>query len=542
VDIHQANEAKAKTAIPPGNRGYHDKEFAESASCEGRFRLLVDSVIDYAIFMLDTQGRITSWNAGAESIKGYRAEEILGRHFSLFYTEEGRRLALPAHGLVRAAADGSYSEEGYRVRKDGTQFWASVVITVLKDLQGRPIAFAKVTRDLTKRREAEERLLQSEERLRLLVDSVREHAIFMLDSQGRVTTWNSEAAKIAGYSANEAMGRPISLFYLPEDVATGQPDRDLQLARSEGRYEGDVLRVRKSGQQFWANVVISAVYNESHQLLGFAEVTRDLTDRRRIEQEAREAERVISRERASAIEAHVALMGRDAFISMAAHELRTPLTALQMKLESAQRMVGEAEFEPHGSTLSRIRNRLAAADQLIHRLVQLTERFLDVSRIAQGTFTVAARKEFDLTALVSKVVEDFRERARKEGSDLFFHATGVVMGVWDKTRIEQVIAILLTNAIKYGARKAIDVGVSGADTTANIVVSDNGIGIDAEDVERIFLRFERAVSVKHYGGMGLGLYSARHVVEAHEGTIRVSRSAGLGATFTITMPRRRCDD
>src|SRR5262249_21218269 len=207
-----------------------------------RMRLMVEAVRDYAIFMLDAGGRVRSWNAGAERLKGYRTEEILGKHFSVFYMEEDRSRGHPKEGLGQSPRAGRYEEEGWRVRRDGSRFWANVVITPFFERGGEHVGFTKVTRDFTERRQAEEMLRQSEERLRLLVEGVNDYAIFMMEPQGRVTTWNAGAQAINGYRVEEILGQPFATFYLPEDVAARRPELELQIALARGRYVAEGLR------------------------------------------------------------------------------------------------------------------------------------------------------------------------------------------------------------------------------------------------------------------------------------------------------------
>ena len=259
-------------------------------------RLLVDSVDEYAIFALDSDGYILSWNAGAQRIKGYTPDEIVGKHFSIFYPQEKIREHFPDFELREAARVGRFEDEGWRIRKDGSRFWANVVITALHDQSGRLIGFGKVTRDLTERRTAEEALRESEERFRLLVGSVKDYAIFMLDSTGHVTTWNEGAQRIKGYTPEEIIGRHFSIFYPPEANAIGHPQHELEVATSKGVYEEEGWRVRKDGSRFWANVVITPVRRPDGSLAGFAKVTRDLTERRAAEQQTLESARKVAAE------------------------------------------------------------------------------------------------------------------------------------------------------------------------------------------------------------------------------------------------------
>ncbi|MGK5531719.1 PAS domain-containing sensor histidine kinase [Streptomyces sp. URMC 129] len=256
--------------------------------------LLVQGVVDYAIFMLDTEGHIVSWNAGAERIKGYTADDIIGRHFSVFYPPEEKAAGKPQYGLATAITEGRFEDEGWRIRQDGTRFWANVVITALFDETGELRGFGKVTRDLTERRAAEEALRESEERFRLLVQNVVDYAIFMLDAEGHIVSWNAGAERIKGYTADDIIGRHFSVFYPPEEKAAGKPQYELATAITEGRFEDEGWRIRQDGTRFWANVVITALFDETGELRGFGKVTRDLTERRAAERELTERRRLLA--------------------------------------------------------------------------------------------------------------------------------------------------------------------------------------------------------------------------------------------------------
>jgi PAS domain S-box-containing protein len=247
---------------------------------DARFRLLVASVRDHALTMLDPEGHVMSWNPGAERISGYAAEEIIGQHVSALYPPEERTTGKPAQALAVAREEGHFEEEGWRLRKDGSRFWARVTISPARDKDGRLQGFAQVTHDVSEQRQAERHLRESEERFRLLVANVKDYAIFMLDPQGRIASWNQGAERIKGYRAEEIIGQHFSIFYPPEDVAQSKPPRELEIATREGRFEEEGWRVRKDGSRFWASVVITAVLDEQQRLRGFAKVTRDFTERR----------------------------------------------------------------------------------------------------------------------------------------------------------------------------------------------------------------------------------------------------------------------
>lgn len=290
------------TSDPVGNsgpqRGVSPEQLSAEAALhcsEEHFAQLVSGVRDYAVFLLDSHGNVLTWNAGAELIKGYKADEIIGQHFSRFYTTEAMSIDWPAHELRVAAATGRFEDEGWRVRKDRTKFWANVVITALRHDAGHIRGYLKITRDLTDRKQLEEKLRRSEERFRLLVEGIRDYAIFMLDPQGLVATWNKGAMRLKGYTAEEIIGLHFSRFYPVEAIERDWPAEELRRAAAEGRLEDEGWRVRKDGTQFWANVVITALRDESGNLRGFAKVTRDLTERR----QAAENERRLIEEEAS---------------------------------------------------------------------------------------------------------------------------------------------------------------------------------------------------------------------------------------------------
>ena len=261
---------------------------------DDQFRLLVSSVTDYAIYLLDPGGRIASWNAGAERIKGYRAGEVVGRHFSMFYVPEDRADGKPERALAAAMRDGRFEGQGWRVRRDGTRFWAEVVVTALRDAGGELKGFAKVTRDIHERHAAEERLRESERRFRMLVQGVTDYAIYMLSPGGEISSWNAGAQRIKGYAEREVLGRNFAMFFTAEDRAAGKPERALETARSTGRFADEGWRLRKDGSRFWVLAVLDAIHDEAGELIGFAKITRDLTQRRATEERVREAQAMLA--------------------------------------------------------------------------------------------------------------------------------------------------------------------------------------------------------------------------------------------------------
>jgi PAS domain S-box-containing protein len=483
---------------------------------EERFRLLLGSIKDYAIFMLDPQGRIATWNASAERIKGYSAQEIIGQHISRFYTPEDARDGRPQRLLRQAEEQGRVEDEGWRVRKDGVRFWADVIISAVRDSTGKLVGYSKVTRDLTERRLTEEQLRSSEERFRLLVENVRDYAIFMLDPTGHVMTWNAGAQRIKGYRAEEIVGQSFTRFYPEEDVRAGKCDHELQVALREGRIEDEGWRVRKDGSRFWANVIITALFDSVGRHRGFAKVTRDLTERRKLEEE-----------RLRLAQTQEAVRLRDEFLSIASHELKTPLTALQLQLQTLRERLGPQE--------ERLAIRVERAARSSERLSDLIEALLDVSRIATGRLELHLQS-FDLAEAMREVCERLRDAATNAGCEISLKIEGTLQGRWDRLRIEQVLNNLLSNAIKYAARAPIEVSLVQEEEMAVLEVRDRGPGIPEAALARIFDRFERASEMRHYGGLGLGLYVTREIVKAHEGMVTAQNRSEGGACFTVRLP------
>jgi PAS domain S-box-containing protein len=366
---------------------------------------------------------------------------------------------------------------------------------------------------------AHEQLRDTEARFRLLVEAVKDYAIFMLDANGRVVTWNAGAERIKGYAAREIIGQHFSRFYEEDEVRAGKCERELEGAARDGRFEDEGWRLRKDGSRFWANVVITALRSPNGELIGFAKVTRDLTERRRSELE-----------RVELAKAEEAIRLRDEFLSLAAHELKTPLTVLQLQLDTLNNRVDE--------TGQRMATKLQRANQSSERLANLVESLLDVSRIATGRFELMIR-EFDLADSVERVVDGLRPSADKAGCDLTVDARGPIVGTWDRLRLEQALTNLLANAIKYGVGKPVRVSVVEQGGEVMLLVRDHGPGIPETELARLFRRFERAASIRHYGGLGLGLYFIQAIADAPGGSVTAPNMPDGGARFQITLPLRQ---
>ena len=502
---------------------------------EERFTLLVESVRDYAIFMLDPKGHVLTWNAGAERFKGYQAHEIIGRHFSTFYPPEALARRLPEHELEVAESSGSFEDEGWRVRKDGSLFWANVVITAVRDRQGELVGFAKVTRDLTQRRNHEEALRQSEERFRLLVEGVPEYAIFMLDVNGRIVTWNVGAQRIKGYTAEEAIGQHFSIFYPAEAKDSGWPEHELQVAAEKGSFVDTGWRLRKDGTTLWANVTITALRDDAGRLLGFAKLTRDLTERKRIEAvELAGAERdaLLEAERSARMAAQRATRVKDEFMATLSHELRTPLSAI---LGWTQVLLKGGATEP-----AEQRRALEVIDRNARAQVQLIDDLLDLSRIMTGKIRLDLH-QVSLPSVVEAAVDSARPAADVKDIRLKVILDPVRATVnADATRLQQVVWNLLSNAIKFTPKGGqIQVLLQRVNSHLELSVSDTGIGIPPNFLPHVFDRFSQRDSstTRVFGGLGLGLAISKQLVELHGGSIRVaSEGEGHGSTFFVELP------
>lgn len=354
---------------------------------------------------------------------------------------------------------------------------------------------------------------------RLLVEGVREYAIFMLDPDGYVVSWNSGAERIKGYRADEIVGRHFSIFYPEPDQRGGKPMRVLNTARSAGSVEDEGWRVRKDGTLFWANVVLTALHDDGGRLVGFAKITRDLTEQRRAADTRRQLE--VARE---------AVRSRDDFLTLASHELRTPLAGLQLVVDSLLRGLhpGDTLTDRHVERLGRLRRH-------VRRLAQLVDAILDVSSMATQTLALE-REELELSELVQALVESRRKQGQGAIPPIELRLEGPLVGSWDRRRLSAAISGILENAIKFGADAPIVVAVRRDGGEALVEITDRGPGIAPEDHKRVFERFERAVSTNHFGGFGIGLWAARQIVAAHDGTIALRSALGEGATFTVHLP------
>ncbi len=509
-------------------RDITERMAAQQALMDGerRFRMLVEGVTDYAIYMLDPSGVIVSWNHGAERMKGYAASEIVGQRFSRVYTPEDRAKGLPGRALETAAREGHFEAEGWRLRKDGSRFWASIVLDAIRDNEGKLEGFAKITRDITERRAAQQALLDSERQFRLLVNNVIDYALYMLDPNGIVTSWNAGAQRIKGYTANEAIGHHFSRFYTERDRAVGLPLRALHTAMTEGRFEAEGWRVRRDGSLFWASVVIDPVRDEEGRLIGFAKVTRDITERRDAQLALQEAQ--AQRAQAQKMDALGQLTGG------VAHDFNNLLTIVLGQAELLKRRIkGDA-------AMSRSVDAIELAAQ---RGATLTRQLLTFARRQSvNPTTVVLRQHIDGFGIMLK---------SSIGSSVNL-VSEVATDCWpvsvDPGELELALVNLALNArdaMPEGGTLVVRAGnvvLAPADTPAGIEgqfvalsVSDTGTGIAPDLLPNVFEPF---FTTKDVGkGSGLGLSQVHGFVHQSGGTVTLASELGRGTTVTLYLPR-----
>ncbi len=511
---------------PPKRRDSGGSQGPQILSCEARFQTLIDSVVDYAIYMLDPAGIVRSWNAGAERIKGYTAEEILGQHFSRFYPQADIERGKPRYQLEVAANVGRCEDEGYRVRKDGSQFWADVVLTAVRDADGALTGFAKITRDLTERRKTEQTLRESEERFRLLVEGVVDYGIFMLNPAGVVTSWNTGAERIMGYGAGEIIGRSFDCFFLAEDVQAGRSRNELDVAASAGRFEGQGWRQRKDGTRFWADFTVSALRDADGRLIGFAKVTRDLTSRRAAEEQIEHLRLDLQHRNENLAAANADL---EAFSRSMAHDLKAPVRHI---LAYADMLLRDFKDSMPAEAL----------DHVSH-IKKSAVRMSDLVRDLLGWFSIARRPvkahTVALQPLVKSVIAEFAVETLNRNVE--WRVSELFEAECDRGLVLLLLQNLIGNALKFTRtreRAVIEIGHVVTEDDRVVLVRDNGVGFNMDYVGKLFHAFERLHPASDFEGTGIGLTIAARIVQKHGGRIWADAAPDKGATFHFTLDGR----
>ena len=507
---------------------------AVEAIAELKMGALQDAILNSANFSIiatDEKGVIQLFNIGAESMLGYAAVEVVNQitpadiHDPQEVIERAQALSRElattiAPGFEALAFKASRGiEDKYEltyIRKDGSRFAAIVSVTALRDAEQGIIGYLLIGTDNSARKQVEEKLRWTEEGFRLMVESVTDCAIVMLDSAGRVVSWNTGAQRIKGYSAEEIVGQHFSRFYPPAEIARGTPQRDLDAAAAEGRYEVEGWRVRKDGSLFWANVVFTAIRDPAGQPRGFAKLTRDLTERRLVEQ-------TLTTAKGAAEKANLA---KSEFLSSMSHELRSPLNAILGFAQLLQSDATPATPSQKGSI-----------DEILRAgwyLLELINEILDLAQIESGRLSLSPEPT-SLAEVILECQAMIEPQAQPRGIRMTFPSFEVPCYVAvDRTRLKQVLINLLSNAIKYNKASG-TVVVDLAGTTAErirINVRDTGAGLPPEKLTQLFQPFNR-LGQEHGAeqGTGIGLVMSKRLVELMGGILGVESQVGEGSVF-----------
>lgn len=483
------------------------------------YHLLIDSIKDYAIYRLDVTGKIATWNVGAERSKGYTEREIVGNHFRIFFTPEDRDKGKPETELEIALSNGRYEEEGWRVRKDGSKFWANVILTPIYSEVNEHIGFAKITRDLTEKRRNEELYL-------LLVNQVKEYALFMMDTNGTILTWNEGAERIKGYSAHEIIGKHFSIFYSSEERAEDKPGEELKIAVRTGRYEEEGWRLRKDGSRFWANVFISPIYTDRH--IGFAKVTKDLTQKKEMEK----------LDRANAI-LKTTNKELDRFAFTVSHDLKEPLRKVTM-------FSNMVYLDEKDSISEKSRENLKKVISACKRMDSMIDDILDFSSLNNKQ----QFQSYNLKDIVNETV-DLLERSIEERKAVINYSD-LPNAIIIPAQMRQLFQNLIANSIKFskqGVPPEIHISYDylpkektetedlwPSDQYLQVRFKDNGIGFEQEHANKIFNLFDRLHAKSAYDGTGLGLAICKKIAENHGGKIAARSNPAHGAEFLVIIP------
>ncbi|MEP7372069.1 MAG: PAS domain S-box protein [Chitinophagaceae bacterium] len=504
------------------------------------YHKMIDEVEDYAIIFLDKEGIVQSWNKGVEKIKGYSESDVVGKHFRLFYLPEDRVTRLPEKLLQEATDEGKAIHEGWRLRKDGTNFWGSITLTALHAENGAVIGYSKVTRDLTDRkilddqakvyteelRLSNEALRKSEEKYHQMIEEVQDYAIILLNEQGDIQNWNKGAEKIKGYSAVEIIGKNFRSFYLPADQENALPEQLIANAIEHGKATHEGLRVRKDGSTFWGSIVITALHGEGGAIIGFSKVTRDLTEKKQAEIKMEEYLR----------ELEIQNRELEQFAYVASHDLQEPLRKIRTFTDLIERNLSNAElvkkyFEKINSSAKRMSEQITSI--LDYSRLSLTDEF----------------REVDLNIVLSDICIDFELLIQEKKAVIESKLLPTIKCI--PLQVNQLFANLIGNALKFSNKEPL-IKVSSAicspdemkKITAHsknsfylqILFSDNGLGFEPQYEKQIFSLFQRLHGKDEFAGTGIGLTLCKRIMENHHGFIRASGKPGKGADFYVYFP------
>jgi PAS domain S-box-containing protein len=525
---------------------------AELKKAEEKYHKMVSEVHDYAIILLDPEGKVLDWNKGAEKLKGYKAEEIVGKSFRMFYSNEDREANLPERLLREATTHGFTTHEGYRVRKNGTRFWGNVAISALYDETHTLIGFSKVTKDLSQRKINEDRIhihtqeLQqkneelklSEERYHKMISEVRDYAILLLSKEGNVQNWNAGAEVIKGYSAGEIIGKSFKLFYTKDDVDRGLPDKLLAEAELKGRATTEGWRKRKDGSKFWGSILITALHDAKGELIGFSKVTRDLTDKKKAEDDLKKNAIELELKNHELEKLNVEL---SSFAYVVSHDFKEPIRKIQV--------FGNRQLEPD-KTLEEVKQFSLKIVSSAIRMQNLMEALLSYALISNDQTSDLER--IDLNEILESAKSDLEIAIAETSAVINAAELPVIQGI--SFQMHQLFLNLIGNAIKFakpGVAPVVSITskiISDGEVPEELLLknkvfhkitfSDNGVGFERKQSERIFNVFQRLkAAASDAKGTGIGLAIVKKVVTNHDGFVSAESQPGKGAKFFVYLPQ-----
>ncbi|MBO9700992.1 MAG: PAS domain-containing sensor histidine kinase [Sporocytophaga sp.] len=514
-------------------------DVTERIEVEKRFQNFIDVVKDYAIFKLTPDGFISSWNEGAEALKGYEKNEIIGKHFSIFYENDLKEKHFPEYELEQATLHGRFETEGIRLRKDGSRFWANVIITALFDEDKNLVGFTKITRDLTERKLAEERLKRSEERFRSLIEDVKDYAIFLLEPDGTIASWNEGAKRIKGYNEDEIIGKHFSIFYTEEKKKQKYPEYELVQAAKHGKFEDEGLRVRKDGSTFYANVLITALHDTSGKLIGFSKITRDLTERKFLEESLQsmnaDLENMV-KERTDELLKTIKELQRinndlDNFIYTASHDLKAPISNIEGLISSLFEELGEIS-----SLNVDLREIKTMIDVSVEKFQVTIKDLTEIAKIQKESLENV--ELVGLSELIDDVKITISDQISRNNAEIIYHLDDCNEIKFVRKNLKSIIYNLISNSIKYRSPERnpiVKIMCSSDEYFNTIICQDNGLGIKAENIDKIFNMFKRFHD--HVEGSGVGLYIVKRIIENAGGRIDVESVEGEGSIFKVILPK-----